>query len=55
MEGLTSGVSGPLSARRTISFNALVTTPARVTRSLREVVSKGGFFGANDASSSVES
>ena len=37
-------LSAAFSARRTISFRALVTTPARVTRSRSEVVSNGSFF-----------
>ena len=42
--GFVAGDKVPFSARRTISFKALVTTPARITKSRREVVSKGSFF-----------
>ena len=47
--GGVGGTSGVFlldsSARRTTSLRALVITPARVTRSRREVVSKGSFSG----------
>lgn len=52
MVGRGFEAGGEFSARRTISFNALVTTPARVTRSRREVVSK--FFCEDFASINVE-